>query len=364
MKFRLLDLLECSCGNGDLTPRNIETAKVAFKHELDKVMCNRFCAFKHSFIGQSEIRIKDCIDCYGQEIIKGTLQCVCGREYPIIRGIPRFLPEAMKADIEKTQKTFSYEWKMFRFDERNWGQDIEFRKNLFLQGMGAKPNDLQGKLILDAGCGSGILSIEMAKSFGMEVVALDLAYGVENAYHHNDNPFVHLIQGSVLELPFHERSFDYLYCAGVLVHLPDTKTGFLSIIPKLKHGGRCFIWVYHPIDSTYHPANRSKMIIYDSIRKYVTSRLPIHIQYYLYLSFISLFLVKQKIESLIGHRKYAYVTWREKMQNLFDSFSPIYVNRHKPEEIIDWYQKEGFSNVQLSDIGPFGFGIRGDIAWK
>ena len=136
----------------------------------------------------------DCTECYASEITAGKLFCDQGHEWPIVDGIPRFIPESLARDFKKTQETFSFEWKMFRFGERNWGQDIETRKGLFLKGMNVSVEQLKGKTILDAGCGSGLLSMEMAKSLGMEVFALDLAYGIENAYRHNDSPNVHFYQ--------------------------------------------------------------------------------------------------------------------------------------------------------------------------
>ncbi len=233
----------------------------------------------------------------------------------------------MEVDFEKTQKTFSYEWKMFRFGERNWGRDISYRKRVFLDSMGVLLDDLKGKLIFDAGCGSGLLSIKMAEDFGMEVIAFDLAYGIEKAYEYNQNPFVHFIHGSVLERPFLDQVFDYIYCAGVLVVLPDSYTGFRKIIRTLEKNGKCLIWVYHSINSTYHPHDRTKLLIFNWIRGHITSHLPIKLQYYIYLSLIPAFLVKQRIEILLGVKQ-DILTWREKMQIFFDGFSPIYQNRH------------------------------------
>jgi ubiquinone/menaquinone biosynthesis C-methylase UbiE len=276
-----------------------------------------------------------------------------------VDGIPRFIPESLARDFKKTQETFSFEWKMFRFGERNWGQDIETRKGLFLKGMNVSVEQLKGKTILDAGCGSGLLSMEMAKSLGMEVFALDLAYGIENAYRHNDSPNVHFVQGSVLELPFRSGYFDYVYCAGVLVALPNTHEGFLSIIKKLRHGGRCFIWLYHPIDRVHHPNDIRKMTVYNWIRSNVTARLPIKLQYALYLSLMPAFLLKQRIEMLLGRAKNRR-TWREKMQSLFDMFSPLYQNRHQEDEAVSWYCEEGFTNVAVSYQEEYGFGVRGD----
>lgn len=359
MKFRMLDILQCPCGMSKFKLDNLKTTHVTFNDVLSKVRCEKICGFKQCLVEEGNITSNDCMVCYTHEITDGKLSCECGKQYLIIKGIPRFLPEGMAENFKKIQKTFSYEWKMFRFSDRNWGQDISYRKNLFLQGMGVEPKDLKDKLIFDAGCGSGFLSIEMAKSFGMEVIALDLAFGIEKAYEYNNNPYVHFIQGSVLEPPFRDQGFDYIYCGGVLVHLPDTRTGFKTIINRLKRNGRCFIWVYHPIDRTYHPTDRNKMLIYNWIRKNITSRLPIYVQYYMYLMLIPSFLLKQRIELLFGTKENV-LNWREKMQALFDMFSPIYQNRHTTDEIIAWYSSEGFSNIVISDKGPYGFGVHGD----
>ncbi len=309
---------------------------------------------------QGPVRPADCNECYTQEIIEGTLGCQCGLKWPIVGGIPRFLPSEMPEDIKKTQATFSYEWKLFREGERNWGQDMSVRKNLFVGGMGVDPNETKGKLIFDAGCGSGALSIEMSKGLGMEVVAMDLASGIEKAYQHNDSPFVHFLQGSVLDPPLRNDIFDYLYCAGVLVHVPDARAGFKAVVRTLKRRGRCFIWLYHPISPAYYPDTWRKMALYHWVRKNVTLRLPIRLQYYLYLSWIPPFLAKQFVGRLLGHRTNPR-TWREKMQAFFDFYSPAYQHRFEPNEAIAWYEQEGFSQAQVAYREAEGFAVRGDL---
>ena len=357
MKYRMLDLLQCICGRRDLVVKDAVQGSVPFLDTFGEVRCKNACAFRQAGVGN--LTPRDCQECYGQEISEGTICCKCGRQWPITGGIPRFLPDNLASDLKKTQDTFSYEWKMFRFGERNWGQDIEVRKNLFLDAVGASPTDLRGSLIFDAGCGSGLLSIEMAKSFGMEVVALDLAYGIENAYRNNKSPYVHFLQGSVLNPPFRDQVFDRVYCAGVLVACPDTHVGFKAIIRTLRKGGRCFIWVYHPITRKFYPTSYRKMLIYNWIRVNITSRLPIRLQYLLYLSTMPAFLVKQSIETMFGKIE-APRTWREKMQALFDFFSPRYQHRHEPTEASAWYSDAGFTNVVVCNVGPEGFGVRGD----
>ena len=233
-------------------------------------------------------------------------------------------------------------------------------KSLFLSALGVESAELKNKVIFDAGCGSGLLSMEMAESFGLEVVALDLAFGVEKAYERNINPFVHFLQGSVLEPPFRDRVFDFIYCAGVLVAIPNAREGLASIMRTLKQAGRCFIWLYHPIDRKYHPQDWRKMAVYNWIRHNVTSRLPIRVQYLLYLALMPPFLAKQWIKKAFG-RPTGQLTWREKMQALFDMFSPIYQHRNTPEEAIQWFQQEGCADAQVSYLEQYGFGVRGNL---
>ena len=360
MKYRLMDLLECiKCGSNNLKLKIESTNDTLFDGFHSFIKCKNVCSFKGFNVDINTINPEECNTCYRKEIINGEILCKCGTSYPIRLGIPRFIPDSLGRDFEKIQKTFSYEWKMFRTGERNWGQDILHRKNLFLQGMNLTPRDLKNKLIFDAGCGSGLLAMEMANSFGMEVIALDLSFGIEKANSINKNCNVHFIQGSVLNPPIRENIFDFIYCAGVLVALPDTYAGFRSIVRNLKNKGRCFIWVYHVINKSYHKNDYQKMLLYNWIRKNITSRLHIKIQYYTYLSLMPVFLIKQKIEKLAGLKK-DILTWREKMQSLFDMFSPIYQNRHTYEEITEMFKKEGFTNINITDIDPYGFGVCGD----
>lgn len=360
VKYRLIDLLQCTCGGSKLEVRNSVTQRVSFTDVFDKVQCVQGCAFKECEVSSGRVQPQDCAECYAHEVVQGTIACECGREWQISKGIPRFIPDDLATDLRKIQATFSSEWEMFRFGERNWGQDIDFRRNQFVRGMNVEPEGLKGSLIFDAGCGSGLLSMEMGKRLGMEVVALDLAFGIEQAYERNDSPHVHFVQGSVLQPPLRDSVFDFIYCAGVLVACPDTRTGFEAIIRTLKRGGRCFVWLYHPIDAEHYPHILRKMRIYDWLRANVTSRLPIRVQYHLYLSAMPLFLLKQEIEILLGKKRYRG-TWREKMQDLFDFFSPIYQNRHTTAEVLQWYAKQGFANAEVAYKEEHGFAVRGDL---
>ena len=359
MKYRLLDLIQPISENTFLSVHSKLVRTVPFSEKLTTVKCNRYCGFKNCLISDGAVSPEDCNECYTHEIIEGELVSQSGKRYPIRGGIPRIFSGAMRDFLEKNQATFSLEWKMFKFGERNWNQDIEARKALFLKGMGVSKDRLKAKLIVDAGCGSGLLSMTMAESYGMEVIALDLATGIEKAYEHCSSPYVYFIQCSVLEPPVRDCVADFVYCAGVLIALPDTKTGF-EVLPRLlKDDGRYFVRAYHPIDKRHHPNDLFKMKVYNWIRVNVTSRLPIRVQYLIYMAWSFLFLIKKGIRNLFQETKDDR-TWREKMQDFVDMFSPIYQHRHTEEEVIGWFKELGFGNATIAYQGKWGFAARGD----
>jgi ubiquinone/menaquinone biosynthesis C-methylase UbiE/uncharacterized protein YbaR (Trm112 family) len=360
MKYRLLDLVKAPGDGSRLSVRNATVRQVPFNVPLTEVKCQTHCGLKNRPVIEAKVTPDDCRTCFSQEIVAGELVSESGGVYPVVGGIPRLLSTESAEWVRKNQSSFSLEWKMFRFGERNWGQDIQYRKNLFLTGVGKTAGDLRRKIIFDAGCGSGALSIALADSFEMEVVAVDLAFGIERAYAHNTNPFVYFIQGSVLEPPVRDASVDLLYCAGVLVHIPDARAGFSALMPTLKPGGRYIVWMYHLIDRVHHPNDLVKMSIYNWIRTNVTSRLPIQLQYGLYLSLIPFYLVKQQLSNLVRVEK-NQTTWREKVQDLTDMFSPLYQHRFDEAEIVEWFKKAGFENATTAYQEQYGFATRADL---
>ena len=357
MKHRLLDLIESVPDGSQLRVARIDHKEMRHGGNAPAPACRRFCSFKNCPV-VSNTPPADCTGCYTEEILEGQLISDTGKTYPITGGIPRILSEATSAFIRKNRESFSLEWKYFEFGERNWGQDIEFRKRLFLKALGKEAHELKGKLIFDAGCGSGLLSTEMANSFGMEVVAMDLASGIEKAFTKNTNPLVHFVQGSVLEPPVKDAVADYVYCAGVLVALPDTRTGFDALARCVKPRGTYFIWLYHPIERHRATGDYTREQLYDWIRRNVTSHLPIRLQEAFYLSLLPFYFAKRTILNPFKKEKEER-TWREKMQGFVDHFSPMYMNRHTENEAATWFQARNFKNVIVSYNEQYGFGIRG-----
>lgn len=102
--------------------------------------------------------------------------------------------------------------------------------------------ETKGKLILDAGCGSGYKSLVLAEANpGAKIVGVDISEkSVELArqrlqYHGFDNTEFHVI--SIEDLPQLGLEFDYINCDDVLYLLPDPAAGLQAMKSVLKPDG-------------------------------------------------------------------------------------------------------------------------------
>ncbi len=167
----------------------------------------------------------------GQNILAGRLSCpTCRREFPIVRGIPRFV-----ADAETDFENFSYEWNRWgRIQiDRLAGHRLSTRR--FLADTRLSEGWFKGKLVLDAGCGAGRFA-DVAASLGARVVAVDISGAVEAAQANVADP-IHIAQASLLQLPFRPGTFDAIYCFGVIQHTPDPRATMSALPRYLKPGG-------------------------------------------------------------------------------------------------------------------------------
>lgn len=102
-----------------------------------------------------------------------------------------------------------------------------------------------GERVLDVGCGSGVVTREIAKRVGARglAVGLDLspallAVARELAQEADLGDRIEFREGSVLELPFADGSFDAVLCATVLSHVPGGETAIPELARVLRPGGR------------------------------------------------------------------------------------------------------------------------------
>ncbi len=173
------------------------------------------------------------------DISDGELRCTnCDQRWPILRGIPRFVPAGNYAS------SFGLQWNTFRAEQLDSlnGTDLSTRR--FFSETDWKPATLDGKWVLDAGCGAGRF-LDVSSQTGAQVVGLDLSDAVDAAAQSlAGRANVHLVQASLYEMPFKPGIFDACYCIGVIQHTPDPQRS-LAVLPSvLRPGGRIAVTIY------------------------------------------------------------------------------------------------------------------------
>jgi ubiquinone/menaquinone biosynthesis C-methylase UbiE len=102
-----------------------------------------------------------------------------------------------------------------------------------------------GERVLDVGCGSGVVTREIARRVGASgrAVGLDpspalLAVARDLAQEAGLGERLEFREGSALALPFPDRSFDAVVCVTVLSHVPAGETAIPELTRVLRAGGR------------------------------------------------------------------------------------------------------------------------------
>jgi len=172
----------------------------------------------------------------GDEVVSGRLKCKgCAGEFKIEEGIPFFEPSF----DEMTIKNFGFSWRKFSGIYENQKED-------FLDSIWPVNRAFfKGKIVLDAGAGTGHQALFASEFGAKEVCALDLSSAVRVAYGHCRNRHnISVIQANIYAPPLVENTFDYIYSLGVLQHLSEKKTAVIKLSALLKKGGSLSLLVY------------------------------------------------------------------------------------------------------------------------
>lgn len=381
MKYRLLDFLQCPHCDGKLEIHTFHSTDIKYEDSTlsDDNVCPSHCNNSDKKIIKKEDALGHCRKCYEHEIQEGILSCECGKAFPVIRGIPRFLPDSFDQHPEFTQKyydeikpydsgmdckdkehfirmfkgtqgTFGGQWKTWGRSERIYGFTDDEAKEWFLTDLTSKDVDaayFSDKKVLEVGCGHGRF-VKILNGLCDEYVAIDLGPSVELAHEiTRERPKVHIIQGNAMFPPLKKETFDYVWSHGVLHHTPSTRTAF-NVISKLprKKTGRFYVWVYHKGGFIWEYGNR--------FVRSITSRLPsAWLRFVSYATVPLLYLIPAYNKRVnLGN-----MSWAECALSTHDWLAPKYQWHHSPEEVISWFEKEGYWQIEQTSAN--GVGITG-----
>jgi len=191
--------------------------------------------------------------------VEGDRLVVDGVSYPIVDDViilldPSEYPESVRRRLgvdesrpitsqfaDDIQRTFGAEWQRYsRFLEE---YDKEFAEYFDIVDL----SSLDGKRICDLGCGMGRWSL-LLKDRCRELILVDFSDAIFVARRTlQDVPHALFFMGDLTRLPFRSGFADFLFCLGVLHHLP---TNALDEVRRLKkYSNRLLIYVYYALDN-------------------------------------------------------------------------------------------------------------------
>lgn len=236
--------------------------------------------------------------------------------------------------------SFEYQWKNHDTKYLTYGLSAHAELKKFFHDMRCKPKDLKNKKVLDAGCGSGRLTKNIARfareSYGVDMITLPKY----------DN--VKFIQANIMNLPFRDDFFDYVYCEGVLHHTPNPKRAFMELARV--NNDRLFVMLY------------SKRNIFMKLRKYFfTYKYPFFlIKFFAFFFALGLYVPMNLYKIMFKIKRKFSVKSLEFL--IFDYLSPRYQSIHDFDEVKSWFQKAGYKKIiKISNKGTEILGIKSQI---
>lgn len=277
----------------------------------------------------------------------------------VIEGIPRFVSVE-----DNYAENFGWQWNHWKNDQSESRGAVK-QKRMLLNRTKFKEEDVEGKSILECGMGGGD-DTEVLLTLPFEQIhSFDLSSGVNRASEFLKDERLTISQASILDIPYPDESFDYVFCHRVLMHTPDPEHSLRCIAKKVKPGGILFAHSYKRSDEHMREW-RYKYRLF--AKKYPQKYTYWYVKY---LGFPLHFLVEllyriggpfkkfayERIPFFYLTRKGAYkmpllkAIEFEKLVT-FDALTPEYDNPMSTEVFTRIIEEEGFEFVYLEDGLP------------
>lgn len=275
--------------------------------------------------------------------------------YPIVDGIPRFVPASNYAD------NFGMQWNRFRKTQLDSHSGHPISADRFWKATGWSPSELKGKWVLDVGCGAGRFA-EVALDAGAHLVALDYSSAVDACKANlGTYPNLHIVQADIYALPFACEKFDFVYSLGVLQHTPNVEAAFSALPPMVKWGGRlCVDYYWKRLRTLLHAKYIfrpfTKGMPQDKLFMYLERYVPAMLAASRTLGCVPL--IGRVLKRILPVADYTGIFPLSEQQlrewallDTFDMLAPAYDSPQTIETAGRWFHEAGFVGVEVLHAG-------------
>lgn len=282
------------------------------------------------------------------QIETGMIECRgCGQTYPIVRGLPRFVPASNYAE------SFGFQWNRHARTQLDSHSGLPISHERLWAAIGGKA-DLNGQRVLEAGSGAGRFTEVLAAS-GADLVTFDYSSAVDaNARNQAPSPKLHFFQGDIFNIPLAEASFDKVVCLGVVQHTPDPQAAFRSLAKYVRPGGQLVIDAY--------TRNFAALLQWKYLLRPITQRMRKETLYRL-IEVVAPPLVPvawllRRIAGRFGARfvpivEYSHLGLAPELNvqwailDTFDMYSPAHDHPQSLESVARWFREAGFEDISV-----------------
>ena len=247
-----------------------------------------------------------------------------------LRSIVRHLAAESKSYqryIKETQDSFDYQWKNLTEGAYMISDDTFQRESVrtLEKYTGLKEEWFNGKKVLDAGCGNGRWSWTLCKC-GAQVTSIDISKsGVESVKTLcKEYPGFNAKQHNLLDDIGMPDTFDLVYSYGVVHHTGDTWRAVQNIAACVNPGGYLFMMIYGEPRKDM-PQDFVEVNSYAALRRELSG-----------MNF------DERVEYLKEIKSEQYV------HGWFDAVSPRINDLYRFDEIVEWLNYLGFTDIHLN----------------
>lgn len=283
-------------------------------------------------------------------------------EYLISKGqkIASFVKKNETNIHRATVKSFSKEWKKFNFFS---DEELDKAGKQYFDIVGDNIINKQ-TLAMDIGCGSGRWTRFLSDKVKF-IEAIDPSDSVYSAAELNaDKKNVRVTKASIDNIPFVEESFDFIFCLGVIHHVPETEKALRAILKKLKKDGHFLLYIYYNLDNR----NILYKLLYalSDVLRLIVSHLPSFFKLFvcdiisvlIYLPFIFIARAVKKIFRNNWYKRiplsyYIGKSFRIIRNDTLDRFGTPLEKRFSKKEITEMLQNAGMTDIVFSNQEPY-----------
>ena len=245
-------------------------------------------------------------------------------EYKFFKDIPDLFLEDGNP-LTKIQSDFYNDVKFPNYDDvEDFGSLLDkSRRSIFVKKLDDEIP--MGSNILEAGCGTGQLSITLSR-YARQIYGIDLSKGslieAKQFINSNDIKSVHLFRMNIFKLFFEENTFDVIISNGVLHHTYNPKLAFSKLVRVLKPGGIIVIGLYHRYGRIIQKIRQSLIKNFGDSFKFLDKRFR---------------------DKISDKKKYAW---------FLDQYKNPSETTHTYLEVLNWFKVE---NIEFLSSIPFDF---------